>query len=138
MADCIVSVKAFIMDENKNLLIIKRAKTLEHKPGVWELPGGKMNPNDDPSLSLLKEVKEETALKINILFPLSVRHFTKEDGEIMTMLVFYCNPINKKVKLCKRHESYEWISLKDAEKKLSKFFYHELVMYGVITKLMNT
>lgn len=124
-----LSVKAFILDENENLLIIKRDKNLKNTPNVWELPGGKIMPGKDPFKELVKETKNETNLKINILFPLSVRHFKRINNEVITMIVFCCNPINKNIKLGKRHSEYKWVSFEQADKLLSPFFKYELIMY---------
>ena len=129
-----LSVKAFILDENENLLIIKRSGNVDHNPDVWELPGGKIMPGDDPFKALTIETRCETDLKINIMYPLSVRHFQRDNGEIITMLVFVCNPVNKTIKLSERHSEYKWVSIEESEKLLSQFFKYEVIMYNNMKK----
>ena len=61
-----------------------------HKPGAWEIPGGRLEIGEDPHLGLKREVKEETQLDIKVLQPLSVNYFTRDDGQIITGIVFVC------------------------------------------------
>ena len=124
-----LSVKAFIMNENSEILIIKRSEKLKNTPNVWELPGGKIIPGNDPFQALIDETKKETSIEINILHPLSVRHFKRDNGEIITMIVFFCNPISSKVKLGERHSDHKWANIDQASKLLSPFFKYEIAMY---------
>ena len=57
-----LAVKAFIVHKNK-LLIVKRAKNDVHMPSIWELPGGRLNPGEDPSVTAKREFFEETLEK---------------------------------------------------------------------------
>jgi len=56
-----LAVKAFIVHKNK-LLIVKRAKDEVHMPEIWELPGGRLNPGEDPFIGIIREIREETGL----------------------------------------------------------------------------
>ena len=58
-----IAVKAFIVHNNK-LLVVKRAKDEVQMPNIWELPGGRLNPGEDPFIGIIREVREETGLYI--------------------------------------------------------------------------
>ncbi len=110
-----IAVKSFIVDGNK-LLILKRRPDDVHRPGVWEIPGGRIASGEDPYDGLRRETREETGLDIEPVCPLGVQHFTRDDGQRITMLIFYCRPVRKEVRLSEEHTDYRWIDLvADAE-----------------------
>ncbi len=77
---------------------------------------------------LIREVKEEVGLEIEVNKEISVREFTRNDGQEIEMHIFLCNALDiiKKVKLSEEHISFEWICIEDCRKKLTKFFHPEL------------
>lgn len=125
-----IAVKAFIVDNEGQLLIVKRADDDPHRPGMWEIPGGRLNPGEDPSLGLRREVKEETNLLVEVLDPLAVSHFAREDKQIITLITFVCKPISGKVKISEEHSDYKWVDVKAAQDVISKFYYKELEAYA--------
>lgn len=50
------------------LLLAQRADN-----GLWELPGGKLEPGEDPAGCLAREISEELATTVEVLQPLAVR-----------------------------------------------------------------
>jgi 8-oxo-dGTP diphosphatase len=92
-----VAAKAFIVD-GERLLIIKRSSKDIQMPGIWEIPGGRLDLGEDPKEGLKREAKEETGLDIEVLTPLDVKHFTRDDKQTITMLIFLCRALNKEVK----------------------------------------
>jgi 8-oxo-dGTP diphosphatase len=129
MVNFAIAVKAFIVDDKKRLLIIKREPRDVHKPGVWEIPGGRLSSGEDPIEGVQRETKEETGLSIDVLNPLSVRHFTREDGQKITMIIFLCKAECNNIKLSDEHTEYEWIELNKKDLKLGDFFYGEVDLY---------
>lgn len=102
-----VAVKAFIVNDGK-ILLIKRRPNDVHKPGQWDIPGGRLDPGEDPFVGLQREAKEETNLIINIERPLAIRHFTRDDGQAITMIIFLCSPASDKIILSPEHTEYLW------------------------------
>jgi 8-oxo-dGTP diphosphatase len=65
---------AVIINENNQILITRRAHDVPHG-GLWEVPGGKLEPEETPHEALLREIHEEVGLlikKANLLG--EVRH----------------------------------------------------------------
>lgn len=52
-----------IRNASNELLITRRALTIAHG-GLWEMPGGKFEPNETPYEALEREIFEEVGLKV--------------------------------------------------------------------------
>lgn len=120
-----LAVKAFIVN-NKKIFIIKRSDKDIQKPGIWEIPGGRLNINEGLLEGLKRETKEETNLDIDIISPISVRRFKRDDKQDIEMTIYLCKALNKNIKLSKEHTEFEWIKIDKAEEKLADFFHQEL------------
>lgn len=105
-----MGVKAFIVKDGK-FLFIKRRGDDSHNPNQWDLPGGRVEPEEDPHAGLIREAKEETELEIEIVLPLHVDHFQKQDGQLITLIHFLCKAINSEIKLSDEHQEYKWVDL---------------------------
>lgn len=103
-----LTVKSFIVNEKEEVLLLKRRDDDPHSPGVWEIPGGRLEWGEDPQEGLRRETFEETGLKIEILDPIKVRHFTRDDDQIITLISFLCKPLTDKVKLGEEHVDFIW------------------------------
>lgn len=63
MAD-IPCVGAVVFDESGRLLLIKRANPPAQ--GQWSLPGGRQEPDESPEDGVVREVREETGLEVQV------------------------------------------------------------------------
>jgi len=121
-----IAVKSFVMNEKNELLLIKRRDNDPHKPGMWEVPGGRLELGENPFKGLKRETKEETGLDVEILNPLGVHHFTRDDKLNITMITFLCKPISHSVILSKEHTQYLWTNIEKSISKLHSAFYEEV------------
>ncbi len=63
-----------IKDKEGNILISLRYKS-SHQGGLWEFPGGKVEPNEAVEQALTRELKEELGISVEALTPLiKVKH----------------------------------------------------------------
>jgi len=120
-----IAAKSFIVKDNK-LLLLKRDSNDIQKPNIWEIPGGRLELGEDPIKGIKRETKEETGIDIEVLHPLNVRHFNRDDGQTITMLIFLCNALNDNIKLSKEHTAFEWVPLENCKEKLTDFFHKEV------------
>ncbi|MBI2545644.1 NUDIX domain-containing protein [Candidatus Woesearchaeota archaeon] len=107
-----IAVKAFIVHDGK-LLILKRRSKDTHKPNEWDIPGGRLEPGENPFSGLQREAKEETNLDIEIIAPLGVQHFVRDDKQQITMIIFLCKSFNDSVQLSDEHTGFAWKSVHD-------------------------
>ncbi|WP_112244085.1 MULTISPECIES: NUDIX hydrolase [Kribbella] len=62
--DRVECVGALVYDDEHRLLLVQRAN--EPGRGLWSLPGGRVEPGEDDSTALTREVAEETGLAVEV------------------------------------------------------------------------
>ncbi|MCC7570201.1 NUDIX domain-containing protein [Candidatus Micrarchaeota archaeon] len=115
------AVKALIVDKDK-ILLIKRKISDAHCPGEWELPGGRLEPGEDPIEGLKREIKEETGLEIEVVTSLGIKYFQRDDGQKIFLINFLCRSLKIEFKLGNEHDEIEWIEIEEAKKKIHPAF----------------
>jgi len=65
-----VAQKALIIKDDCVLLVRHKGSEV-----IWELPGGRINVNEDPKTGLIREIKEELGLEVTVLEAVSVEQF---------------------------------------------------------------
>lgn len=80
------AVKA-IIQRGEKFLVIKQE--LPDKV-VWDFPGGKVDYGESPYDTLIREVKEEIHLSINIIKPLGFFWFFRQDKDQVVCTTFLC------------------------------------------------
>jgi len=61
-----LAVRVLLTNEDGKILILKRSTDSKTNPGKWELPGGKVDQGEAFDQALIREVLEETGLKIGL------------------------------------------------------------------------
>jgi len=117
------AVKAFIVNGNGEILVLKRNKNRPHSPGAYDIPGGRLENGEDPVSGVKRETLEETGLEIEVGPVLAVNSFVRDDLQKITMLIFLCRPKSPgKISLEKNViDSFEWVGVEDAREILAKF-----------------
>ena len=85
----IVASVALINSENQ-ILIAQRPKE-KHLSGLWEFPGGKVEKNESPENTLIRELKEELNVNINqkCVAPLTFSEFDYKEFNLL-LLLYVC------------------------------------------------
>lgn len=66
MSDKIKVVAIAIYSKNTDRFLILRRKSNDSGAGVWEFPGGKVEPNETLEQSLVREIQEELHFDVDI------------------------------------------------------------------------
>ena len=79
-------VAAALVDARGRVLVQQRPAG-RSMAGLWEFPGGKIEPGETPEAALVRELREELAVEIDDLTPLT---FASEplDGKHLLMLLY--------------------------------------------------
>jgi len=103
-----LAVRVLLTDQDGKILILKRSTDSKTNPGKWELPGGKVNQDESFDHALIREVYEETNLKIALEHVVGASeqnlHIIRAVHIIMSGKIIEGN-----LKLSNEHEGYAWV-----------------------------
>ncbi len=83
-----VLVAAGVVIERSRVLLTQR-KAGAHLAGMWELPGGKVEPGEDPRDALARELREELGVDVAVGEILEVTFHRYDDADKAVLLLFY-------------------------------------------------
>ena len=106
-------VKAIIKKEDKYLLI-QRSFDSHFFPSMWDFPGGKIDKDEKPEDAIIREVKEETSLSIELGDKVGEYNFTKMETALHFQ-IFATKSFTGEVKLSADHSTAAWVGKKDLE-----------------------
>jgi len=118
-----IAAKALLVNENNEILCLKRRPNDVHQPGTWDFPGGRLEEGESPFEGLKRECIEEIQLDIDVQNPLTIHHFTRQDGQKITMICFLCKLTDdeQEVKLSEEHTEYKWLPIDEAKEIIGPF-----------------
>ncbi len=133
-----------VIVKDRRFLIAKRADYEKAFPGLWTVPGGKLEQKDykekkqDTNAGqwyniveslLRREILEEVGLEIGKIEYLTSLTFIRPDGIPTLVLSMYSNYKNGEVKLGEGLTEYAWVTLEEAKNySLIPGIYEELEM----------
>ena len=110
------ATKAFIENEGKILILRESSKDPERAHiGKYDVPGGRISPGENFDSCLIREVKEETGLEVNIKKIFFVNESWPKVGSDQYQIVrmfFICSSNSISIKLSDEHDHYLWIDPK--------------------------
>ena len=115
-----VATKAFIVNNGKVLIVRESSKYKDGTTvGQFGIVGGRVEPGQRYDESLLREVMEESGLKVEIGKPFHVdewRPVVRGEQWQIVGTFFECFSDTDKVVLSEDHDEYLWIDPKDYKK----------------------
>lgn len=106
-----VAEYGIIFNEKGEFLMVRFAKDVNPSE-AWIFPGGRLDEGDKPEDALVREIKEETNLDVEVGPPCGVSMWGKEEDHRYAVF-FICTLLRGEVKLCKEHQEYRWFSKDD-------------------------
>ncbi|PID82933.1 MAG: NUDIX domain-containing protein [Clostridiales bacterium] len=105
---CRITVKGILLKKDK-ILILKRSIRNKKVEGLWELPGGGVDYNENPNHAIIREIKEEVGIDAKSVTPKYIFHIKKDKGKILgiTYLITFDN---SNITLSKEHLEYKWVN----------------------------
>ncbi len=107
-----VAAHALIINEDNKVLVLKRSSLNDYMPHKWDIPGGTVEVGETVEEALVRELKEETNIKIHPLYPIyAYSNLSQLPKRQTVQIVYKCEYINSAITLNPReHEEYKWVS----------------------------
>ncbi len=101
-------VACALVDVDGRVLIGQRRQSGDF-PGMWEFPGGKVEPGETPEAAIIREMDEELGVQINLpcLAPLTFASFSYENFHLL-MPLFVCRKWQGMPEL-RDHGALKWV-----------------------------
>ncbi len=100
-------VAAVICNEDNKILIAQR-NLKKSQGGLWEFPGGKIELGETREHAIIREIKEEMNIEIEVEKYLAEKVFEYPEKTI-NLIALKCKIINGKITL-NEHEDAKWIN----------------------------
>ncbi len=105
-----LTVKAVVFDAQNRCLLLRRSAVNRNFVGCWEWPGGKLDPGEDFSVGLRREVHEEAGLEIELTALAGATQFEMPAVHVI-LLCLEARPASTAVRLSEEHDDYAWVPL---------------------------
>ena len=105
-----LTVRGIIKNGSGKILIVKRHPKSKTAPEMWELPGGKVERGEFFADALVREIKEETNLDVEIGdFCEAVQNDYSHKRTVQLMM--YLINVEGEVKISDEHTEFMWASI---------------------------
>lgn len=105
-----LTVRGVIKNDSGEILIVKRHPKSRTDPEMWELPGGKVERGEHFADALVREIKEETNLDVNVGdFCEAVQNDYMHKRTVQLMM--YLDDVTGNVKISDEHTEFMWASI---------------------------
>lgn len=109
-----VDVVAAILQNDKKEILIAKRKQGKSQGGLWEFPGGKVEPGEKPEESLARELREEMNIEVEVgqYFGENIHHY---ENIIIKLIAFRGRIVSGKIDLID-HDDYVWVDAEELNK----------------------
>ncbi|MBE2978067.1 (deoxy)nucleoside triphosphate pyrophosphohydrolase [Priestia megaterium] len=97
--------------KDKNRLLIAKRHSKDPLGGKWEFPGGKIEPGETPQVCLVREIKEELGVDVEIGPFYDDNVYSSQDHDIH-LLFYWAEVINGEV-IPVVHDDLKWITIEE-------------------------
>lgn len=105
----VVVAKTFVLNGKNDVLLLKRSVTDDRRPGEWDLPGGSVDPGENPEMAAVREAEEEAGLQLDEIKLIHAQTELSEDTQQCVIRLYYRARVDDgSVRLSSEHEEYSW------------------------------
>lgn len=108
-----IEVAAAIIEDGEGRMLIARRAPGKSQAGMWEFPGGKLEPGESPEACLHRELLEEMGIEIE---PYAYFGVNEHDYGAVTirLLAYRARFVSGEIALTD-HDEYRWVSAAELE-----------------------
>jgi 8-oxo-dGTP diphosphatase len=107
--------KTIICNPDGAMLVLRRHDDDAHRPGGWDLPGGQVEPGEDPMDAAIREAQEETSLQLHNLHPIHVTSRIHGNCQVVKT-VFMTNEYTGTPILSHEHNAFKWLTANEFDR----------------------
>ena len=108
----VLSVKAVIQDEQGRYLLMRRASASKNNAAKEDFPGGKIDAGETFDQALIREIQEETGLRVELEKVVGTAQSELPD-RIVAYLILRCRLLDGQLRLSSEHTQATWVTLLD-------------------------
>ena len=108
----IIPVVCAIIEQDGLVLCALRSEQMS-LPGKWEFPGGKLELNELPEDALIREIKEELNVSIEITDSMPISDYSYVPEKVIRLIPFRCNIQNNEIPVAAEHAELRWVKKED-------------------------
>ena len=115
-----VGVKVIIQNGQGRILLLKRAAQYSVGPSAeeaWDIPGGRITPEEGLESALTREVEEEIGVALRgapKLLSAQDIFVTSKDMHVVRLTYIHCQDMSN-IKLSEEHDEFRWVSIEEAK-----------------------
>ena len=99
-----------VVERDGEILLLRRGPTNDHAPGEWEPGSGGLDPGESPAAAVVREVKEETGLDVEVVAPLATFRFLRGAARAERLgISFHCRVVGGTLRISAEHDAARWI-----------------------------
>jgi 8-oxo-dGTP diphosphatase len=112
-----VGVKLILQNAQGQILLLKRSSQYGHLAESWDVPGGRIQPEEDLASALVREVYEEIGIKLAGLPQLiAAQDIFSTDKDIHVVRLTYLLMMNADdIRLSEEHTVHAWVTTEQAQ-----------------------
>lgn len=102
---------AVLVEQDGRVLLVQRAN--EPFRGLWTLPAGFVDADEDPARAAARECEEETSLKVRVTRPLEIVTGREHERGADFIIVFAAEVESGSLRACDDADDAQWFEMSD-------------------------
>ena len=108
-----LAVVALALRDETGRLLLQQRPAAKHHANLWEFPGGKVEPGENPRAALVREIAEELGIEI-VAEDLRPTLVADECGQLPIVLMLYSSRLWSGTIVPDEGQAWGWFALDDA------------------------
>lgn len=126
-----LAVKAIILNDAGQCLLLRRSATNRSFAGCWEWPGGKVDSGEEFVTALLREVREETGRSVEVTGFYGATTFDIPESHVV-LICMEARLCGGDVRVSEEHDACEWVAFTEmGERDLPESLRPFMLSYAV-------
>jgi len=130
--------KVLILNDEGELLLLRRSQTDTRRPGQWDFPGGNVDQGEDLLAAIIRETEEEA--HIGLKEPRVVyAHSEPLAPDVLPTWIFFAEKVAGRpaVQLSLEHDDFTWAPLREAATSFEYHIHRDALEYLISNQVLE-